>query len=62
MKTSKQASVSSEEASREALEHSEKKAFEREPKEFNDEAAERKIVEVGPVLTRDPIKGIDPVK
>ena len=62
MTTSKQSIATPADKSREALERSEKKAFEHDPKEFNDEATNRKIVEVGPVLSQDPIKGIDPAK
>ncbi len=48
------------EAQRVALEKSEKKAAEKHPGNFKDEATDEKIVEIGPVLTDAPIKGIDP--
>ena len=47
-------------AQRAALEKSEKKAAEKHPENFKDEATEEKIVEIGPDLTEAPIKGIDP--
>ncbi|MEQ1683996.1 MAG: hypothetical protein ABL916_10125 [Burkholderiaceae bacterium] len=48
------------EAQRAALEKSEKKAAEKHPENFKDEATDEKIVEIGPDLTEAPIKGIDP--
>lgn len=45
---------------REALERSEKKAAERQPENFKDDETDEKLVEIGPDLTDDPIKGIDP--
>lgn len=48
------------EAQRAALEKSEKKAAEKHPENFKDEATDDKIVEIGPDLTEAPIKGIDP--
>lgn len=48
------------EEQRVALEKSEKKAAEKHPDNFKDEATEEKIVEIGPDLTEAPIKGIDP--
>lgn len=48
------------EAQRAALEKSEKKAAEKHPDNFKDEATDEKIVEIGPDLTEAPIKGIDP--
>jgi hypothetical protein len=48
------------EAQRIALEKSEKKAAEKHPENFKDEATDEKIVEIGPDLTEAPIKGIDP--
>jgi len=45
---------------REALEQSEKKAAEKQPGSFKEKATEEKVVEIGPDLTADPIKGIDP--
>jgi len=50
----------SDEAQRAALEKSEKKAARKHPKNFKDEATDEKIVEIGPELTDEPIKGIDP--
>ena len=47
-------------AQRAALEQSEKKAAEKHPENFKDEATDAKIVEIGPDLTEAPIKGIDP--
>ncbi len=43
-----------------ALEQSAKEALKRHPDGFKDEATAEKVVEVGPELTADPIKGIDP--
>ena len=48
------------EAQRAALEKSEKRAAERHPENFKDEATDEKIVEIGTDLTEAPIKGIDP--
>lgn len=48
------------EAQRAALEKSEKRAAEKHPENFKDEATDEKIVEIGPDLTEAPIKGIDP--
>lgn len=48
------------EAQRAALEKSEKRAAEKHPENFKDEATDEKIVEIGPNLTEAPIKGIDP--
>jgi hypothetical protein len=48
------------EAQRAALEKSEKKAAERHPENFKDQATDEKIVEIGPDLTEAPINGIDP--
>ena len=50
----------SDEAQRAALEQSEKKAAEKHPENFKDEATDEKIVEIGPDVTDAPIKGIDP--
>lgn len=47
-------------AQRAALEKSEKKAAEKHPDNFKDEATDDKIVEIAPDLTEEPIKGIDP--
>ena len=43
-----------------ALEESMKKALEQQPEGFKDVPTSEKVVEVGPELTADPIKGIDP--
>lgn len=53
-------SIVSDEAQRAALEKSEKKAAEKQPENFKEEATDEKIVEIGPDLTDAPIKGIDP--
>lgn len=45
---------------REALAQAEKKAAEQQPESFKDEATADKVVEVGPDITDQPIKGIDP--
>jgi len=46
---------------REALKSSEKKASEKQPGSFKDEATEEKIVEIPPVgPDRRPIRGLDP--
>ena len=47
-------------AQRAALEKSEKRAAEKHPDNFKDEATDEKIVEIGPDPTEAPIKGIDP--
>jgi hypothetical protein len=45
---------------REALERSERAATERQPENFKDSSTKEKKVEIGPDMTDDPIKGIDP--
>ncbi len=45
---------------RKALEESEKNAKRKQPENYKEEATEDKIVEIGPDLQDDPIKGIDP--
>ena len=45
---------------RKALEESEKNATRKQPENFKEEATEDKVVEIGPDLKDDPIKGIDP--
>ncbi|MEO8059694.1 MAG: hypothetical protein ABI671_15375 [Burkholderiales bacterium] len=50
----------SDEAQRIALEKSEKKAAQKHPENFKDDATDEKIVEIGPDLRDAPIKGIDP--
>lgn len=44
---------------RKALEKSEKQATEQQPENFKDEATAEKLVEVGPDMAEEPIKGID---
>ena len=48
------------EGQRKALEESEKKATRQQPENFKDESTDDKVVEIGPDLKKDPIKGIDP--
>lgn len=57
--TPKQGGVQ-DEAQREALKESEKKAAEQQPGSFKEKATEEKVVEIGPDVTKSPIKGIDP--
>ena len=45
---------------RKALEESEKNAKRKQPENYKKEETEDKIVEIGPDLENDPIKGIDP--
>lgn len=45
---------------REALQESQRRAAEQQPENFKDEATDDKVVEIGPDLTNQPIKGIDP--
>ena len=45
---------------RKALEESEKEANRKQPGSYQEEATDDKIVEIGPDLKDDPIKGIDP--
>ena len=45
---------------RKALGRSEKKATEQQPDSFKDKASAEKVVEIGPDMTDQPIKGIDP--
>lgn len=45
---------------RKALEESEKNASREHPQTFKEEATDEKIIEIGPDLEEDPIKGIDP--
>jgi hypothetical protein len=47
---------------RDSLEQSEKKAAEKQPGSYNEKATEEKLVEIGPDLTDNPIKGIDPAE
>jgi hypothetical protein len=45
---------------RRALEESEKNANRKQPENYKEEETDDKIVEIGPDLEDDPIKGIDP--
>ena len=45
---------------RKALEESEKDAKRNQPENYKEKETEDKIVEIGPDLQDDPIKGIDP--
>ena len=44
---------------RKALEESEKNANRKQPDNYQEEATDDKVVEVGPDLQNDPIKGLD---
>ncbi|MBA3478404.1 MAG: hypothetical protein H0T52_08415 [Lautropia sp.] len=44
---------------RKALEESEKDAKRKQPENYQEAATDDKIVEIGPDLEKDPIKGID---
>jgi hypothetical protein len=44
---------------RKALEESEKNANRKQPENYQESAAEDKVVEIGPDLEKDPIKGLD---
>jgi hypothetical protein len=44
---------------RKALEESEKNAKRKQPENYQEAATDEKIVEIGPDLEDDPIKGID---
>jgi hypothetical protein len=59
MNTTRQSRVQPDDQ-RKALAESEKKADEKQPENFKDEENADKKVEVGPDMTDDPIKGIDP--
>ena len=54
------ASTAPHDRQREALERSEKKAAEPQPENYKDKETEEKLVEIGPDVTADPIKGLDP--
>ena len=45
---------------RRQLEDSEKKAAAQQPENFKDDETADKVVEIGPEMTDEPIKGIDP--
>ena len=47
-------------AQRDALKQSEKAAAEEQPGSFKDDETESKKIEIGPDMTDQPIKGIDP--
>ncbi len=44
---------------RKALEQSEKNANRKQPENYQEAATEDKVVEIGPDLQKDPIKGLD---
>jgi len=44
---------------RKALEESEKNANRKQPENYQEAATDDKVVEIGPDLEKDPIKGID---
>jgi hypothetical protein len=54
--------ITTDQAQREALEDSERRAAKDRPKNYKEEENDDKVVEIGPDLTDDPIKGIDPEK
>lgn len=58
--TKRKKSVSPYVEQRLTLEKSEKQAHQDQPDSYKDEATADKVVEIGPVLTDAPIKGIDP--
>lgn len=47
---------------RKALQESERTATRKHPQTFKDESTGDKMVEIGPDLQEDPIKGIDPAE
>ena len=47
---------------RKALEESEKNAKRKQPENYQEQATDDKIVEIGPDLQEDPIKGLDPAE
>jgi len=58
--TTHTASPVKDDSQRQALERSEKKAAQPQPENYKDKETEDKLVEIGPDVTADPIKGIDP--
>ena len=60
MSTSPIALPVQDESQRQVLERSEKKAAEPQPENYKDKETEEKLVEIGPDVTADPIKGLDP--
>ena len=60
MNTASSPSTLQDDGQREALERSEKNAAEPQPENYKEKETEEKLVEIGPDLTADPIKGIDP--
>lgn len=60
MSTVTQQTKAQDDRQRKALEQSEKDATRQQPESFKDQATGEKVVEIGPDLTEDPIKGIDP--
>ena len=60
MNANQQDSGKQTEDQRKALEESAKQATREHPQTFKDESTDDKVVEIGPDLEDDPIKGIDP--
>ena len=60
MSTPQTPSIVQNDGQRKALERSEKKAAEPQPENYKEKETDEKRVEIGPDLTADPIKGIDP--
>ena len=60
MNTASSPSALQDDGQREALERSEKKAAEPQPENYKEKETEEKLVKIGPDVTDDPIKGIDP--
>ncbi len=52
--------ITTDKAQREALEQSERRAAKDRPKNYKEDENDDKVVEIGPDLSDDPIKGIDP--
>ena len=59
MDPTSQKPASQQQEQREALEISEKNANRKQPENYQETATEDKIVEIGPDLDKDPIKGLD---
>ena len=60
MSTPQTPSIVQNDGQRKALQRSEKKAAEPQPENYKEKETDEKRVEIGPDLTADPIKGIDP--
>ena len=60
MSTTPQKPATPQSDQRKALEESEKDAKRKQPENYQEESTDEKIVEIGPDLEDDPIKGIDP--